>query len=215
MLRSRHCDQGNRVARQRLDDALFRFRRHQRHVAIEDGRSYRVFRGGERNLTARNRARSFARLESAEDDLGRAGHRVLFDLLPGNGVGPPGVGSGLLRSKLRQLVRGRNTALVDRAHDRVRTGRLKTHRGRAVAKAELDAPEAGRLCCIVPNESWLRDLGREDRSIQRVVDGDGLGRRFGGKNSRLRTVPEARNHDQDRGSGCNDHDGTDIMFPHA
>ena len=163
-------DQRLRRLVERLDDAVFRGRRHQGHVAVEDRRSDRVSR--DRQTHARRNGRmgrvAFAPTDERHDDRARAGG--LPDRRPGLFRGSPGQGGGLIRSRCVERVGDRNAARVDFAFRRRPGIDRSVERRRAACEGPLGSPAVGSRSAVVPKKRRRREVQWKDGAGQRVVD---------------------------------------------
>ncbi len=83
-------DERSGLLRQRFDHAFLRFRRHERHIAIEDGRADRILRCPNRDPALRDSVAESLVAEAGDGYLCRMLHRVFLDLVPNGGLRYPG-----------------------------------------------------------------------------------------------------------------------------
>ena len=172
-------DQRYGRGRQRLDDSLFQFGRHQRHVAVEDGCARGILRCSNRDRTAGDRVAQLPVAEAGNGHLCRMLHRVLLDFAPDGGIRNPGPRRGLLRRQPGRLVGLRHAARIDLADAQPLTRGLNADGGRAVGERHLDLPRPCISGRIAPEKSGRGDLRGEHRAFLGVVDDDtGEGRRI-------------------------------------
>ena len=210
MLRMRHMISGTALGRERLDDALLRLRRHQRNVAIEDGRAHRIGGGADPDAAARDLRAWSCTGKTCDRDSSRGRFRAFLDGLPSGRVRSPGMRVGLARGESRQLVRIGHAIRIDLAHLRPRAIRDGLDAGRAIGERNGDAPCRSRPGAIAPFEDRWRDLRREDRAIGRVVDYDARERSGFRVNSGGSSCAGADHSGNDRGSPSQWHDNTSI-----
>ena len=164
--------QSKHVLGQRADDSLLAFARNQRHIAIEDGRAHRIFRGCNYHLAARNCVLLLLIGESGDGNRRRLFNRPLLDFGPRLLIGSPGVSRGLFGRQHRRLVVVAHHALVDFADLQRRSVGLLFDLLAAAGKGHFDAPTLHLGIRIAPAKDRRNNLRRKNGTVVRVVDDD-------------------------------------------
>ena len=85
-----------------------------------------------------------------------------------------------------QFIRVRDTARVNLTSRQPRTGGLEVHFRRSIGERDVNSPARGIFRGVVPDESRRGNFGRENRTVQGIVNRDG------GQVRRHRLLPASR-----------------------
>ena len=157
---------------QRLDDAFFQLRRHQRDVAIEDRRAHGVARSAEGDLAAGDGAIRGIGAKAADGHGRGVVHRMALDRLPGGRVRGPGMRRRQFGREARRFIGGADAIRIDFADAQALAFGNGVDGRRAGAERDVDAPRRDAFRAIVPEERRRGDFGRENRPVPRIIHGD-------------------------------------------
>ena len=186
---------------------------HERHVAVEDGRAHRIWRG--RDGDPGSGCGNVAAAITGNGDCGRMKRGVRLDGRPCAWIGGPCPGSGLLRGKRGRLVGAGDALGIDGANLHPFSVGEGTNGLGFIGKGNLDLP--GSCRGIAPQKHGRRNAWGEDGAVLGVVDRDRRQlpfRTYGGSGSSCvsackRIVPKwpkpnGEKQNSRQGHGCQD-----------
>jgi len=140
------------------DNTVDAERRHERDIAVEDGRTDGVIRGGESDTRLGEDGAAVA--HAADDEGGRGGNGVGLDGGPGSWVRSPGPHSGLLGGECGRLVGVADGLGVNRRDFDALAAGDEVDGGRLIGEDDVDVP--GGASGVTPEDGRRSDAGGED-----------------------------------------------------